>query len=226
MADSGRPTWRKYVDAHKAVGLCARCGKHQPVDGNTECQECAGRRTRDCNRRIKRLADAGLCTQCGKVPPREGKKRCQGCTDQQSQYAKDQREMRASYGMCSRCGIRPHQPGRVWCKECEDREAAPRKQYYLKYRANHREQVLNHYGWKCACPGCNETEPKFLTIDHVNNDGAKHRKKVPGEQLPKWLVDHNFPEGYQILCWNCNSGRAANGGVCPHLEKKGAEQCA
>jgi len=31
--------------------------------------------------------------------------------------------------------------------------------------------VYNHYGWLCNC--CGETTPKFLTIDHVNNDGYK-----------------------------------------------------
>ena len=34
-------------------------------------------------------------------------------------------------------------------------------------------RVLDHYGRACSC--CGETEPAFLTIDHVNNDGAEHR---------------------------------------------------
>ncbi len=24
------------------------------------------------------------------------------------------------------------------------------------------------------------------------------------------------PEGFQVLCWNCNLGKYYNGGVCPH----------
>jgi hypothetical protein len=27
---------------------------------------------------------------------------------------------------------------------------------------------------------------------------------------------HGYPEGFQVLCMNCNWGRYRNGGVCPH----------
>jgi hypothetical protein len=33
-----------------------------------------------------------------------------------------------------------------------------------------------------------------------------------------WLRKHNYPEGFQVLCHNCNMGRQINGGVCPHME--------
>lgn len=34
----------------------------------------------------------------------------------------------------------------------------------------------------------------------------------------EWLARHKYPEGFQLLCWNCNCGRAINGGICPHEE--------
>ncbi len=37
-----------------------------------------------------------------------------------------------------------------------------------------RTQVINSYGGSCVC--CGETELVFLSIDHINNDGDKHRK--------------------------------------------------
>jgi hypothetical protein len=84
--------------------------------------------------------------------------------------------------------------------------------YRLQY-----ETLMAYGGYKCAC--CGETEPMFLTIDHKNNDGAKHRKKIGslgGARFYKWLRDHNYPSGFQVLCMNCNQGRHRNGGVCPH----------
>lgn len=31
----------------------------------------------------------------------------------------------------------------------------------------------------------------------------------------------NYPEGYQVLCYNCNCGKSINNGICPHLDYKG-----
>lgn len=70
---------------------------------------------------------------------------------------------------------------------------------------------------KCSC--CGENNLGFLTIDHINNDGAKDRRKHKSTwALFIWLKKNNYPEGYQILCYNCNMGRAYNDGVCPHNE--------
>jgi hypothetical protein len=78
--------------------------------------------------------------------------------------------------------------------------------------------VYNAYGgYKCAC--CGETEPMFLSIDHINNDGAEHRKKINikgGTQIYRWLIKNSFPDGFQVLCWNCQNGKRFNKGICPH----------
>jgi hypothetical protein len=52
-------------------------------------------------------------------------------------------------------------------------------------------------------------------------NGAQHRKEIGGRtrDLRLWLKRHNFPPGFRILCFNCNSGRHLNGGICPHLTK-------
>jgi len=82
-----------------------------------------------------------------------------------------------------------------------------------------RDEVYGAYGgYKCKC--CNETERMFLSIDHVYNDGAKERKSGEysggGSAFYNWLRKNNFPEGYQVLCMNCQVGKYKNGGVCPH----------
>ena len=80
-----------------------------------------------------------------------------------------------------------------------------------------------HGGPMCAC--CGEDSLLFLTIDHVNSDGAEHRRQVggkSGKNLARWLGVHRYSEGFQVLCFNCSCGRARNGGVCPHRANNGA----
>jgi hypothetical protein len=82
-----------------------------------------------------------------------------------------------------------------------------------------RDQVYNAYGgYRCNC--CNETERMFLSIDHMDNNGAEERKSGKynggGSAFYNWLRKNNFPVGYQVLCMNCQVGKHKNGGVCPH----------
>lgn len=57
----------------------------------------------------------------------------------------------------------------------------------------------------------------FLTIDHIDNRGAEHRRTIGtgGDALVRWLKKNNFPPGFQILCWNCQWGKRIVG-TCPH----------
>ena len=86
-----------------------------------------------------------------------------------------------------------------------------------------KQQIMSVYGTECAC--CNETQLEFLSIDHINNDGAAHRREINGDKprasgtkLYKWLKQNGFPQdlGLQTLCHNCNSGKTRQKGVCPH----------
>lgn len=82
--------------------------------------------------------------------------------------------------------------------------------------------VIIHYGRVCSC--CKESQIAFLTLDHINGGGNKHRKEVTGSKAGgttfyAWIIKENFPEGYQVLCWNCNAGREVNRGICPHKDQ-------
>jgi hypothetical protein len=65
---------------------------------------------------------------------------------------------------------------------------------------------------KCAC--CYESEIRFLTLDHINNNGKETRNVA--KVLAFHLKKLGFPPGIQVLCYNCNCGRGANKGICPH----------
>ncbi len=83
-------------------------------------------------------------------------------------------------------------------------------EYWKKYWGNLKLFVLVHYSGdppKCAC--CGESHFEFLTIDHINGGGNQHMKSLRkiGTNLYRWLVNNDFPEGYQVLCWNCNCSK-------------------
>lgn len=75
---------------------------------------------------------------------------------------------------------------------------------------------------KCVC--CGEREINFLTFDHINNDGAEHRK-IPAvkSSLALWLRKNSYPKIIQILCYNCNLAKAFYG-VCPHIKNQTLEK--
>ena len=113
------------------------------------------------------------------------------------------------------------------------------KEYFIKYNkqywANHKEErmsefhvwatkikieTLTHYSaGKPLCACCGEKILLLLTLDHMNNNGNKHRKSGCGGGVNFYskLRTQGFPKGYQVLCFTCNAGRHLNGGVCPHL---------
>lgn len=88
--------------------------------------------------------------------------------------------------------------------------------------------VLQHYSGKdipeCKC--CGTTIFGFLTLDHVNTDGAKTRK-LGAKSNYYFLVAHNFETNIelQVLCYNCNCGRYRNNNICPCKELKPSTPC-
>lgn len=110
------------------------------------------------------------------------------------------------------------------CKSCVNERA--RKQGRPKRRARravHQQGVKNAvfqaYGGYCCC--CGETDPRLLTLDHVNNDGAEHRRSLGNRSrnLYRWARENGFPATLQVACWNCNTGRHLNNGTCPHQDR-------
>ncbi len=107
---------------------------------------------------------------------------------------------------------------RIWYQQNKERKTLYEREKYaqLKY------EVLYHYTWvameaglisgypsmpKCMNPFGQHKEPftdiDCLTIDHINNDGAKHRKEIGQSKIYIWLKTHKYPTGYQVLCMNC-----------------------
>jgi hypothetical protein len=87
-----------------------------------------------------------------------------------------------------------------WREAHPDSVAEQRQKHISKLKA----AVLDHYGHACACCGAMER----LTVDHVHGDGDVHRAEVGGGwAIYRWLVNNDFPEGFQILCRPCNASK-------------------
>lgn len=126
---------------------------------------------------------------------------------------------------------RAQQRARRAAMTTEDREAirrAGRERYVekreriiasqKKYRQSQKDAILDHYGRFCAC--CGEDEPVFLSLDHINGDGAAHRREMrkrSGASLYALLIKEGFPAGFQVLCFNCNFAKRT-GNACPHAQ--------
>lgn len=107
-----------------------------------------------------------------------------------------------------------------YCKECEK---ANKKTYNTsdefrskrrKYKREYRQKIINKLGGKCAC--CGESQFEFLQFDHINNDGADHRREVGSAGVSVSRVAANL-DRFQVLCCNCNFAKGA-WGVCPHQQ--------
>lgn len=79
-----------------------------------------------------------------------------------------------------------------------------KSQKYTQRSREIRAEVLHHYGNECQL--CREAIPQFLVIDHVLTDGRKQRKLHKGQTkcIARWLRYRNYPDGFRLLCFNCN----------------------
>lgn len=85
-----------------------------------------------------------------------------------------------------------------------------------------RAKVISHYSNRTnTCYCCGMTGLLFLEIDHINGDGAEHRKKnkLGGYKIYTWLIRNNFPEGFRVACRNCNFATYTTR-ICPHKQKR------
>jgi hypothetical protein len=129
----------------------------------------------------------------------------------QRRFKAKRRAERIAEGTCEDCGKRPARDSKRTCHPCADTRA--------RYHRNKKIKVIEEYGGTCACCGDNTIE--FLTIDHINGGGGKHRKSLnitSGASFYDWLIRNDYPSGYRVLCMNCN-GALGFYGYCPHERK-------
>ena len=132
---------------------------------------------------------------------------------------KKDKEARLKSGLCINCPTKVQTVvvvGHRYCEVC----LAKRRKSNRDTVQRAKDVIFAYYGKVCVC--CGENTPKFLTIDHVNNNGKADRGKQTATswylRLAKRIRLGDPPTDLRILCYNCNCGRSRNGGVCPHEE--------
>lgn len=119
------------------------------------------------------------------------------------------------YGFETSCSACRNKQSTKWRADNLERSREQSNASAKRKYASLRKSVLQAYGGKCTC--CNETHPAFLVVDHIPGGGRAHLRELGGSGaflLYRWLSKNNYPQGFQILCHNCNFAKS-NGG-CPH----------
>lgn len=73
-------------------------------------------------------------------------------------------------------------------------------------------KVFAAYGEICACCGTSFG----LQIDRIDGDTSAHEGRRGGMWFYQWLIDNDFPDGWQTLCGSCNNSKGT-GTEC-HLD--------
>jgi Fe-S cluster biogenesis protein NfuA len=174
------------------------------------CSKCKEKYKRERVIHDKRWVAKGLCPRCGKEPL-PGKMYCAVCSEKQTKIILNKYNERIKSRKCPVCGS-GLQEGEIFrCQKCTNIHTNNTREKWQRER----RLVVAHYGGKCAC--CGESTYEFLEIDHINNDGAQHRK-ITGRHVTSWIIRNNYPTDLRLLCANCNRS-IARYGVCPHKQE-------
>lgn len=66
--------------------------------------------------------------------------------------------------------------------------------------------VVHHYSnGDMKCIKCGFLDIRALQLDHINGGGTKQRGTMGGTRYYQLLIKENYPNGFQILCANCNA---------------------
>lgn len=95
------------------------------------------------------------------------------------------------------------------------------KEHARTYNDKIKREALSHYGGPfCQC--CGETEILMLALDHIDGNGAEHRRALTGTRsMPgssyTWAKKNNWPPIFRVMCHSCNFARHwTPGQICPH----------
>lgn len=179
--------------------------------------------------RLKSMSPVKMAGERGFEPAPAGMKRCSRCGEVKplDDFHRYSRSNDGHGSWCKTCA------SKYWQAQGEsqrDRKRRNSRERYLRlgdeirrYNRERNQQLkamlVAHYSNganKCVC--CGESEVRFLTIDHIDGNGAEHRKTTKcgtGATFYRRLIREGMPEGYQVLCYNCNNARIWNK-KCPH----------
>lgn len=141
----------------------------------------------------------GLCHTCGNSSDTKTT-RCSICSAISQTKRRKLYVLRQNLGFCVFCGkdAKPYS----LCLDCRIKKTSKNH--------NTKREVIEYFGGKCKT--CGEKRLGCLELDHIEEDGFKHRKETKtrgGLQFYTQLVKSNFQTQYklQVLCANCHALR-------------------
>lgn len=201
-------------------GLCPLCGKEKETNPKT------GKKYYYCEEHRGSTHEERECVGCHKkFIARDN--RTKYCSKNCASLAFDAR--RRFEGLCKICGAPTDinsVTGRKYylCNEHRTIRNDKSVEYYQKNKkafkkrthewvTSLKEKFFEIYGSKCVC--CGDSRKIFLTLDHVQGDGHKDRKRYnsPWNAYQEAIKLHNVKR-FQVLCANCNFAKRTNG-LCP-----------
>jgi len=216
-ANIRRNTNRRIIYKHRLENnICPHCSCRQTLPGFASCQHCKDS-VIQCKLQQRATAiTIGRCRDCHE-PAVENKLFCEECLKKATIRTSINIQHRKEQHLCLRCRSPLYADyNKFICATCLADEN--QKNFQIKLA------VFNHYGMECQC--CGEAQLDFLSLDHIEGGGNSHRKAILDQEhytgggggitTYKWIVKHNFPLGFQTLCFNCNFATYFNKGVCPH----------
>lgn len=169
-----------------------------------------------------------ICSKCGIEKPHEDFPKhkynkdglyasCKSCTNARQKQIREAKK-NGTYVLGRKPRLTPEErelrklEQREYMKRYRKENADKIREYKKQVAEDAKLEGISHYGGKCAC--CGETEVGFLTIEHIHGRDSSI-KRFTGKKEWLRLKRLGFPEGYTILCYNCNCAKGALGS-CPH----------
>jgi len=215
---------------------CTQCGEIKPITEfygqkhknfyryHSECKECTNKIKRVGRNKYSQRNTYEYIAELDKKKPL---KRCRTCKEVKpiSEFHIDRAHSDGHHGQCKPCHRkwlnqqyrkrhdRLNHDELILYRTSINKKAKERKDFY-------KLTTLTHYSVEdypiCANPFGVHTEPMtdtdILTIDHINGGGNRHTddggRRIGGANLYRILCNSDFPEGYQVLCANCQMKKA------------------
>lgn len=223
---------REWRADRKRKDLCLECPKPARL-GLTTCGEHPSRAgSLRLWRETKK--EAGICVDCSRRAAK-GRTLCQYHLDKlKAAYKKRSEGRRTRRGLCVRCrNGTPALPRSSFCQKHKEEAAAEHRLKDFKKREALKIEVLEAYGG-CRCVCCGDEHIEWLSLEHPNNDGAAHRRRLLhtlhvsnrcGHKFYFKLKQLGFPRDVEmvVLCLPCQQARTRGTKICPHEKERQAK---
>jgi hypothetical protein len=195
--------------------FCRRCGSKKPETKSWYCASCNSEKGREWYAKQPKGRLRTKCCRCHAYMEPTTSSYCFKC-------------QRDRPRKCPKCGeVYTGTSRGAYCGPCMRTYARERRRNNPDVRERARQlwialrlEAIKRYGGACEC--CGETRYEFLSIDHINGGGTRHRAEI-GTRITLWLRKAGYPPGFRVLCHSCNQSLGIYG-YCPHRSPSQLEQ--